>query len=137
MFGPCRDKAVWLINQDVEPQLFTMTLGVGSGGVATYMPPGGLSGKPFATLMGRPVMPVEWCPTLGTVGDIVLADLSQYVTINKGGLDSAMSIHLRFDYDEMAFRFIFRVDGQPWWSSALTPFKGSNSQSCFIVLQTR
>ena len=113
LYGPCRDKAVWLINQDVEPQLFTMTIGVGTGGIATYMPPGGLSGKPFATLLGRPVLPVEWCPTLGTVGDIVLADLSQYVTISKGGVDSAQSMHLRFDFDEQAFRFIFRVDGQP------------------------
>ena len=25
--------------------------------------------------MGRPVIPVEWCSTLGTVGDIILADL--------------------------------------------------------------
>src|SRR5262245_12045724 len=137
LFGPCRDKAVWLINQDVEPQLFTMTLGVGSGGVATYMPPGGLSGKPFATLMGRPVMPVEWCSTLGTVGDVILADLSQYVTISKGAVDYAQSMHLRFDYDEQAFRFIFRIDGQPWWATPLTPFKGTNTQSCFVVLQTR
>lgn len=137
LYGPCRDKAVWLINQDVEPQLFTMTLSAGSGGVATYMPPGGLSGKPFATLMGRPVMPAEWCQTLGTTGDIILADLSQYVTITKGGVDYAQSMHLRFDYDEQAFRFIFRVDGQPWWSSALTPFKGSSTQSCFVALQTR
>jgi HK97 family phage major capsid protein len=137
LFGPSRDKAVWLINQDVEPQLFTMTLSAGTGGVATYMPPGGLSGKPFATLMGRPVMPVEWCPTLGTVGDIILADLSQYVTISKGGVDYAQSMHLRFDFDEQAFRFIFRIDGQPWWSSALTPFKGSSTQSCFVTLQTR
>jgi HK97 family phage major capsid protein len=137
MFGPCRDKAVWLINQDVEPQLFTMTVGVGAGGQVTYLPPGGLSAKPFATLMGRPVLPVEWCATLGTAGDIILADLSQYVTISKGGIDYAQSMHLRFDYDEQAFRFVFRVDGQPWWSSALTPFKGSNTQSCFVTLATR
>jgi HK97 family phage major capsid protein len=137
MFGPCRDKAVWLINQDVEPQLFTMTVGVGAGGQVTYLPPGGLSAKPFATLMGRPVLPVEWCATLGTAGDIILADLSQYVTISKGGIDYNQSMHLRFDYDEQAFRFVFRVDGQPWWSSALTPFKGSNTQSCFVTLATR
>ena len=137
MFAPCRQRAVWLHNQDIEPQLFTMTLGVGTGGQVTYMPPGGLSERPFATLMGRPLLPVEWCPTLGTEGDLILADLSQYVTISKGMVESALSMHLRFDYDEMAFRLIFRVDGQPWWASPLTPYQGGNTQSCFVTLETR
>jgi HK97 family phage major capsid protein len=137
LFAPCRKNAVWLINQDVEPQLYTMTLSGSSGSVATYMPPGGLSTKPFATLLGRPVVPVEWCATLGTTGDIILADLSQYVTITKGVVDSASSMHLRFDYDELAFRFLFRIDGAPWWATTLTPFKGTNTQSCFVALQTR
>jgi HK97 family phage major capsid protein len=137
MWSPCRANAVWLINQDVEPQLHLMTVGVGTGGVVTYLPPGGLSVKPYATLLGRPVLPVEWCATLGTVGDIILADLRHYVTITRGLIETALSIHLRFDYDESSFRFIFRVDGQPWWASALTPYKGSSTQSCFITLATR
>jgi len=30
---------------------------------------------------------------------------------------------------------VFRVDGQPWWSTALIPFKGtSNTLSPFVVL---
>ena len=135
LFAPCRPKAVWFHNQDVEQQLFQMTLG--SAAEVSYLPPGGLSDRPYATLMGRPLVPVEWCPTLGTVGDIILADLSQYVTISKGVVESAVSMHLRFDYDEMAFRLIFRMDGQPWWASALTPFQGSNTQSCFVTLATR
>ena len=102
-----------------------------------YLPPGGLSAKPYATLLGRPIMPVEWCQTLGTTGDILLADLRHYVTISKGFIDAALSIHLRFDYDESTFRFIFRLDGQPWWSAPLTPFKGNSTQSCFVALQTR
>jgi HK97 family phage major capsid protein len=136
LFGPCRSNAVWLVNQDVEPQLLTLTVGSGSG-LAAYLPPGGLSAKPYATLLGRPVLPVEWCPTLGTVGDILLVDLRHYVTATKGMIESALSIHLRFDYDESTFRFIFRVDGAPWWSAPLTPYKGSSTQSCFVALQTR
>ena len=31
----------------------------GTQGVLTYLPPGGLSTKPFATLVGRPVLPVD------------------------------------------------------------------------------
>ncbi len=137
LFGPCRHNAVWLINQDVESQLHTMTVGSGSAATLAYLPPGGLSAKPYATLLGRPVLPVEWCATLGTVGDILLADLRHYVTISRGFIDAQMSMHLRFDYDESTFRFIFRVDGQPWWSAPLTPYKGSNTQSCFVALQTR
>jgi HK97 family phage major capsid protein len=137
LWAPCRANAVWLINQDVESQLHSMTVGSGSAATLAYLPPGGLSAKPYATLLGRPVMPVEWCPTLGTVGDVILADLRHYVTITKGMIEANMSIHVRFDYDESSFRFIFRVDGQPWWSAALTPFKGSNTQSCFVTLQTR
>jgi len=136
LWAPCRTNAAWLLNQDVEAQLHTMTVGSGSAATLAYLPPGGLSTKPYATLLGRPVLPVEWCPTLGTVGDILLVDLKHYVTIHKG-IDTQMSIHLRFDYDESTFRFIFRVDGQPWWSAPLTPYKSSATQSCFVALQTR
>ena len=137
MWAPCRQNAFWLIHQDVEPQLQQMTIGTGGAQLASYLPPGGMSQLPYGTLMGRPVMPVEWCSTLGTVGDIVLADLRHYVTATKGQIESAMSIHLRFDYDESVFRFIFRIDGAPWWTAALTPYKGSNTQSCFVTLATR
>lgn len=138
MWGPSRKNAVWLINQDVEPALLTLTLGIGTAGVATYMPPGGLSDSPYATLLGRPVLPVEFCATLGTVGDIILADMSQYVTISKGSADTQMSMHLRFDFAENAYRTIFRIDGRPWWHSALTPASGSsNTLSPFVALATR
>ncbi len=137
MWAPCRQNAVWLIHQDVEPQLQQMTLGTSGAQLAAYLPPGGLSANPYATMMGRPVVPIEWCSTLGTVGDIVLADLRHYVTATKGMIESAMSIHLRFDYDESVFRFIFRIDGAPWWTAPLTPYKGSNTQSCFVTLATR
>ena len=137
MIARSRMNGVWFINQDIEPQLFTMSLPVGTGGAPTYMPPGGLSQSPYGTLMGKPVIPIEHCPTLGTVGDIVLADLSQYVVIEKGGLNSEASIHVRFIYDEMCFRFILRIDGQPKWNAPLVPFKGSNSLSPFVTLATR
>jgi HK97 family phage major capsid protein len=137
LWAPSRANAVWLINQAVETQLHTLTVGSGSAAVLGYLPPGGLSDKPFATLLGRPVLPVEWCAALGTQGDIVLADLRHYVTITKGMVESALSIHLRFDYDESTFRFIFRVDGKPWWTAPLTPYKGTSTQSCFVTLATR
>lgn len=136
-WGRSRQNAAWYINQDIEPQLFTMSLSVGTGGVPVYMPASGVSGSPYSTLFGRPVIPLEQCSTLGTTGDIILADLSQYLLIDKGGINAASSIHVRFLYDENVFRFIYRVDGQPVWNSTLTPFKGSNTLSPFIALATR
>ena len=57
--------------------------------------------------------------------------------IEKGGMESASSIHVKFTTDETAFRFVMRVDGQPTWNAALTPSNGSNTQSPFITLDTR
>jgi HK97 family phage major capsid protein len=139
IFAQSRPNAVWLINQNVEPQLFTMSLAVGTGGVPVYMPAGGLSGAPYGTLFGRPVIPIEQCATLGTVGDIIFADLNGYILAEKGGLQSDMSIHVRFIYDEQVFRFVMRLDGQPVRATALTPYKGgaSYTQSHFVALETR
>lgn len=128
---------VWLINQDVGPQLHLMTLGIGTAGVVVYMPPGGLSSAPYGTLMGAPVMETEFNSTLGTVGDIALVDLSQYVTINNGGPVTLNSLHVYFTTDQEAVRTTWRIDGQPWWGAALTPYQGTNTQSPFILLETR
>lgn len=134
----CRANAVWFINVDTEPQLQELSQEVGTGGVPLYRPAGGLAGSPLATLKGRPVMPIEYCQTLGTEGDIILADMSAYCTGTRGGgVNSAMSIHLRFDYAETAFRFMFEADGQPWLASAITPKNGTNTLSPFVTLATR
>ncbi len=140
LFATSRQNAVWLINQNVEPQLFAMSMAVGTGGVPVYMPAGGISGAPYSTLFGRPVLPIEQCQTLGTKGDIILADFPNgYILAEKGGMKSDMSIHVRFVYDESVFRFVMRVDGQPVRATALTPFKGGtgSSQSHFITLKAR
>lgn len=127
---------MWLINQDVLPQLYLMTLGIGTAGVTTFMPPGGLSGAPYSTLMGAPVMEIEFASTLGTVGDIALVDMSQVVSITQG-MQSMTSMHVYFTSDEQAFRTTFRLDAAPWQSSALTPFQGTNTQSPIVTLATR
>jgi HK97 family phage major capsid protein len=137
LWARSRPNAVWFINQDVEPKLHTMSITVGTGGVPVYMPAGGLSQSMYSTLFGRPVIPIEQCATVGDKGDIVLADMSQYLTAVKGGIQAAQSIHVQFLTDETAFRWVYRTDGQPWWKSALTPYKGSNSQSPFVTLDAR
>lgn len=138
MFPRSKGSAVWYINTDITPQLAAMSLAVGTGGVPVYLPANGLSQSPYGTLFGRPVIETEFNATLGTVGDILLADLSEYLFWEKGGVDAQSSIHVQFLTDETVFRFTYRCEGQPAWSTTLTPYKGgSNTQSPFIALATR
>jgi HK97 family phage major capsid protein len=137
MLPRCRKTAVWLINPDAEAQLFQMSLAVGTGGVPVYLPASGASGEPYSSLFGRPVIPCEQCSITGTLGDIVLADLSSYLLIDKGGINAASSIHLQFLTDQMTFRWIYRVDGQPLYQAPITPFKGAKTLGAFIALQNR
>jgi HK97 family phage major capsid protein len=143
-WGRSRPNAVWFINQDVEPQLYQMNVKIknvaGSenvGGMPVYLQAGTIAGQQYSTLFGRPVIPIEYCATLGTVGDVILADMSQYIVIDKGGVQSASSMHVRFLNDEQTFRWVVRNDGQPSWHAALTPFKGSATQSPFVTVATR
>ena len=133
LWSRSRANAVWYINQELEPYLYTLKI----GDKPVYIPAGGLSEKPYGTLFGRPVVPIEQCSAAGEVGDIILADIGQYLLIDKGGVKSASSIHVRFLYDENVFRFIYRVDGKPIWTKPLTPYKGSASVSPFVTLAKR
>lgn len=135
MWTPSLPRAVWLISQDVWPQLYAMT--IGSSPVPVYLPPNGMAGAPYGTLLNRPVIPVEYCAKLGTVGDVIFADLGEYQMIEKGGIQTASSIHVRFVYDETCFRFVYRVDGAPKWNSPLTPKNAGPTLSPFVVLETR
>jgi len=137
MWAPSRKDAVWFINQDCEPQLHSMYVAVGATGVPVYLPAGGLNDSPYGKLYGRPVIPVEYCQTVGTLGDIIFADLSQYWMIDKGGMESAQSIHVKFVEDETCFRFVFRADGQPAWPGTLTPANSAVTLSPFVALETR
>lgn len=123
---------VWLVHQDVMPQLDQLALTVGSAAVPPRFVDYGADG--VMRMKGHPVIQSEYCQSLNTSGDIMLASLSQYQTITKAGVSAASSIHVAFATDEMAFRFIFRIDGEPTWHSALTPLHGSNTQSPFVVL---
>ncbi len=144
-YAPNSGSYIWLIHQDVETELSNMSFKItnvaGSenvGGWPAYMPPGGMSASPYGTLKGRPVISTDACNTLGDLGDILLVDMSQYLTITKtSGIRSDVSIHLWFDYDTLAYKFVFRVAGQGWWGSSISPRSGTNTRSCFVALAAR
>lgn len=130
--------AVWIINNDVLPALFTLTLGnypiyIPSGGLL-----GGIQGNPYGTLLGRPIIVSQHANTFSSQGDVMLVDLGYYQTITKsGGVQTATSMHLYFDADATAFRTTFRVDGQSKLAAAISPAKGSNKLSPFVQLGAR
>ena len=141
----CRGRAVWLINQDVEPQIHQLGLTISNpagsqlyGGAPMFIPPGGMTNAPSGSLLGRPIVPTEACQTLGTTGDIIFAYLPGYFLPYKAsGIKSDVSMHLYFDSGHTAFRWTFRFCGQPWLSSAIARKNGSNTLSHFVALETR
>lgn len=132
-----KTRGAWFVNSETFPQLQSMNIGVGAGGQLVYLPPGGLSSAPFGMLYGRPVVEIEQASALGDVGDIAYLDLSRYALLRKGGTQQDESIHVRFLYNELTFRWIARVNGAPKLKSAITPFKGSQSRSAFVTLAAR
>jgi HK97 family phage major capsid protein len=136
---------VWLINKDCEPYMPSLTLegrygsaSTSAEGIPLYYPASPiLNAGAYGLLYNTPVVPVEYCSTVGTVGDIVLCDFSQYILVDKGGVEVADSMHVRFLYQENTYRVTYRADGAPTWKTALTPANGSNTLSPFVALDSR
>jgi HK97 family phage major capsid protein len=136
LFSRNRQNAVWYVDQSVEPKLYPLTLGSGTAVQLLYTPPG-KDGNQYGMLLGRPVIPIEHCAAVGTPGDIILADMSQYLLIDKGAPRQDYSMHVNFLTDEGVFRFVYRVDGQPAWKKPLTPKSGGSTLAPFVSLATR
>lgn len=134
-FNP--SNAVWVANFNTLPQLATMSLSVGTGGIPVWMPAGGASGKPYNTLFGLPLFFNDHCSTLGTQGDIMLVNWSDYFIGRKSsGGDTRVdsSIHLKFDYGQTAFRLMTRIAGQCSWPTYFTPQQATTSYRSPVVL---
>ena len=127
-----KSNAVWFINSEVHPELDELYFSTGTTGILS----------PFVScrqdgvmqIYGRPVIETEFNAALGTNGDILLADMSEYLYWEKTDIQAATSIHVQFLTDETTFRFVYRVDGQPAHNTPLTPYKGTNTQSAFVAL---
>ena len=128
------DRIVWLCNPDTIGQFPLLTVGQ----QPVFLPNNSVAGSiQYGTFLGFPVIPVEQAETLGDKGDVVLANLSKYVVIQQGGLRAAQSMHVRFIYDEMTFKWSIDVNGQSSVKQPITPFKGSNTLSPFVTVDAR
>jgi len=133
-----RTNAVWLVHPDIEQELEFLDFPVGTGGIPVFLTAGSLAqDNGVSMLKGRPVLATDLCSTKNSVGDIILADLSQYMLLTKGGTEMATSIHVRFLYDEEVFRFIHYGNGMPKRPSALTLKNSSTTRADFVTLAAR
>ena len=125
---------VWVMSQSVMPELFTM---VDPGNNYIWHPHFGGAGAAQAapsTLLGYPVLFTEKTPTLGTTGDVLLCDFSQYLIGDRQAITMDSSKHERFRYDQTSFRMVMRVDGQEWCKAPVLLADGATQVSPFVEL---
>ncbi|GLS87692.1 hypothetical protein GCM10010873_26660 [Cypionkella aquatica] len=128
------DKPIWLANSDCLPELMGLVI----GDKPVWLPPNGLVDAPGGFLLGAPVMLTEHAKTLGDLGDLqFISPKGYYAARRSAGVQFASSIHLYFDYNTQAFRWIFRYGGQPHLSAPVTPANGSATKSHFVALADR
>jgi HK97 family phage major capsid protein len=132
----CQNDAIWISNQTTLPQLLQLNIAVGTSGFplpALQF----VAGKDYSyTLFGKPLYFTEKVPGLGDKGDIVLFSPSNYFIGLRRNVALAISQHVRFTSDEIAYRITLRADGQSAWSGAQIPIKGA-SLSNIITLAER
>jgi HK97 family phage major capsid protein len=124
-------RAVWIANPTVLPELIDMADGNGHriwiNGDASKGVPG--------TLLGIPTLFSGRTPTLGTKGDLILADLSYYLIKDGYGPAIEASPHVKFTNNKTVIKAFWNVDGDGWLRSAVTLEDGSTTVSPFVVLQ--
>jgi len=130
----CVPNSVWVASVSCIPQLAQLSIILGTGG--SHIPVMTSDNGEFHVLT-RPVVFTEKLPALGTVGDILLVDFSQYAVGIRQEMSVESSRHVGWQSDQTGYRCIIRVDGQPTWASAHTPRNGGDSLSWAVALETR
>ena len=121
------NRAIWACNATCFPNLASLSISVGLSGSATgllQVNSSGIAGAPATSIFGRPLYMCEHLPSLGYSGDLVLLDPLLYMLGDRKQIVLDVSPHLKFDYDQTVFRASARIDGQPIYSSPLTPKNG-------------
>lgn len=137
MMPQSRPKSVWVMINNLFSQLVQL---VDTNGRVTYIPNVGTGYNDAKLAMGqlllfgRPVLFTERLNTLGTAGDVLLADFSKYIIADTGTLEVAASDQYAFNTNQITFRIIQRVDGQPQIDAPFTQQDGVTQISPFVIL---
>jgi HK97 family phage major capsid protein len=127
----CMANAIWIANQTCVPQLLTMSLSVGTGGAPIQ--PAVLQSNGQFSLLGKPMLFTEKCPALGSLGQLLLVDPTQYAIGLRKEVSLDKSIHPGWSTDTSSYRAIVRVDGQGMWDKAITPKAGNTLSWCVAL----
>ncbi len=125
-------KAIWVFSPSVVPQL--LQLADGASRAIFISIDQGITKKPTWSLLGRPAIPTEKIPALGTKGDLMLIDPSLYVIGDRQQVEIAASEHVNFLSNQMTWRVVERVDGRCWMDQAVTLQDGATQVSPIVVL---
>ncbi len=125
-------KAVWAVSPGVVQDL--LQLKDGANRALFISIDQGAVKPPVWKLLNLPVYVTEMLPALGTKGDVMLLDPSLYVIGDRMMLEIAASEHVNFLKNQMTWRFVQRVDGQPWMDKPVTLQDGTSQVSPFVVL---
>ena len=126
-----RSRSVWIIHNDLIPDVLSLSFAVGTGGV-----PSPVYDRSSGTILSRPVLFTEKLPAAGSLGDVLLVDRSAYGIGMRTEIQLVISPHVHFQTDEIAFRLRVRIDGQPLLDQVVTPVSG-NTLSPFVTLAAR
>jgi len=122
-------KAVWLINQTVLTEWVNLT--------AAAANPAAVLNLAEMICLGKPIIVTEKCASMGTEGDIILADFSHYVIGDRELVISASRHVPNYWQRNLTFwKLVIRVDGQPTIQAPLTPHKGAKTISPFVTLKS-
>jgi HK97 family phage major capsid protein len=162
LYGPCKRNAIWCANDDTIDAIDDAATSY--NWPESFYLPQGVGGNPFPLLKGRPLVPAEVCPVIGTPGDLVLADWSQYwfvmrrstsgestlafdvaipknighqgiVALPEGVVEQRAADELFFNIDSVAFLWKMRADGQSIWSSTMANINGATVGWAAIIQQ--
>jgi len=124
--------AVWCISHTALPTVLQMEDTAGNN---VFVPnaTGGVTQPMPGTLLGRPIIITEKLPTIGNTGDVLLADFSYYIIGDRLNTAINSSIHYDFINDLTTWRFVHRVDGQPWLDEPVY-IDTANQVSPFVAL---
>jgi HK97 family phage major capsid protein len=152
IYGPCKRNAIWIANDDTIQAIDEVATSAGWP-QATYLPQG-VGGNQFPLIKGRPLVMSEACPAIGTPGDLICADWSQYwfvyhkpkptdsglafdlaiprddghlgiVALPGDAIEQRQSGERYYDQDEVSFLWKLRADGRSIWPSTMTTLVGA------------
>jgi HK97 family phage major capsid protein len=124
--------AAWFCSPEVIGELLEMEDTAGS---LIWMPSAeGVGAARPGYLLGAPVYVTDKCATLGTRGDLILANLGAYAVGVRQDVVLERTESAKWYQDIYSFRAILRADGMPLLNTAIKPKNGGPTLSWCGIL---